>query len=123
MQMQGLIFLVAATVALPGMTSAQGSRINNDYLYKDYNGYPYNNTLSRSLSSDPVPDSSNSAGAPFTFTTPGSNVNMSRQARRDLDSRIQFENAEHDKRIQAWREPPLKFNIPAPEMPKPSTAK
>lgn len=120
--MQRLIFFVAATLALAGITSAQGGRVDSDYLYKDYSGYPYNNTLSRSLSSDPVPDSNNSAGAPFTITTPGSNVNMSRQARRDLDSRIQFENAERDKRVQAWREPPLQFNIPTPQMPKPNTA-
>jgi hypothetical protein len=120
--MQRLIFFVAATLALAGITSAQGGRVDSDYLYKDYSGYPYNNTLSRSLSSDPVPDSNNSAGAPVTITTPGSNVNMSRQARRDLDSRIQFENAERDKRVQAWREPPLQFNIPTPQMPKPNTA-
>jgi hypothetical protein len=47
---------------------------------------------------------------------------MSQQARRDLDARVQSERSERDKRVQAWREPPLKFNIPAPEMPKPGAA-
>lgn len=48
--MQWLTFFVAVTIALPGITSAQGSRLNSDSLYKDYNGYPYNNTLPRSAS-------------------------------------------------------------------------
>ncbi|MFM0734548.1 hypothetical protein PQQ52_29120 [Paraburkholderia sediminicola] len=122
--MQRLILFVATTVALPGTTSAQGVRFNDSHnAYNGYNGYSYDNTLSRSLSSDPVPDSSSSTSGPFTVIAPGSNANMSRQARRDLDSRVQFENAERDKRIQARREPPLKFNIPAAEMPKPITAK
>jgi hypothetical protein len=111
MQMQRLIFLVAATVALPGTTPAQGNPA--------YYGNPYT-TLPRALSSDPVmPDSTS---GPISITAPGSNVNMSRQARRDLDARVQSERTERDKRVEAWREPPLKFNIPMSEMPKPSMA-
>jgi hypothetical protein len=111
MQMQRLIFLVVATVALPGAAWAQGNPV--------YHANPYT-TLPRALSSDPVtPDSTS---GPISITTPGSNVNMSQQARRDLDARVQSERSERDKRVQAWREPPLKFNIPAPEMPKPGAA-
>ncbi len=91
--MQRLIFLVVSTVALPGAASAQGNPV--------YHGNPYT-TLPRALSSDPVmPDST---GGPISITTPGSNVNMSQQARRDLDARVQSERSERDGRVQAWRE-------------------
>ncbi|CAE6722411.1 hypothetical protein R69927_03049 [Paraburkholderia domus] len=111
--MQRFLLVVAATV-LPGSAPAQENR---DY-YRE-NG----TTLPRALSSDPVKPNESSVTKGFGITAPGSNVNMSNQARRDLDARLQSERAEREAREQARREPPLKFNIPAPEMPKPNTAK
>ncbi len=110
--MQRLIVCLVATVALPCSAVAQ---TNRDY-YRDRG-----TTLPRTISSDPT-------GSPYTTgvmsggTALGSTVNMPREARRDHDARIQSELGERDKQMQARREPPLKFNMPAPEMPKPSTA-
>lgn len=101
-----------AAVVLSVSATAQSNR---DY-YREQG-----TTLPRALSSSPVtPQSSSLTNG---VTAPGSNVNMSPQARRDLDARLQSELVERENRKQAWREPPLKFNIPAPEMPKPNTAK
>ncbi|KAE8760690.1 hypothetical protein FSO04_06690 [Paraburkholderia madseniana] len=105
-----LLFVAAA--ALSAGASAQSDR----YYYREQG-----TTLPRALSSSPVtPQSSSSTNS---ITAPGSNVNMSPQARRDLDTRLQSELAERENHKQVWREPPLKFNIPASEMPKPNTAK
>ncbi|CAE6707332.1 hypothetical protein PQQ75_01425 [Paraburkholderia aspalathi] len=90
----------------------------------DYQDYYRNRgtTLPRTMSSDPM-------GSPYSTETMmggtalGSAANMPREARRDHDARVQSEIDEREKRAQAWREPPLKFNIPVSEMPKPNTAK
>jgi hypothetical protein len=104
--------LFVATAVLSVSAAAQSDR---DY-YRDQG-----TTLPRALSSTPVtPQSSSLTNG---ITAPGSNVNMSPQAHRDLDTRLQSELAERENREQARREPPLKFNIPAPEMPKPNTVK
>lgn len=109
--MQRLLFFVAAA-ALSASAAAQSNR---EY-YREQG-----TTLPRALSSNPVtPQSSSLTNG---ITAPGVNVNMSPQARRDLDTRLQSELAERENREQAWREPPLKFNIPVSEMPKPNTAK
>jgi hypothetical protein len=52
-------------------------------------------------------------------TSLGSTANMSREARRDHDARIQSELDAREKQSEARREPPLKFNMAPPEMPKP----
>jgi hypothetical protein len=111
-KMQRWIVCLAATVALPCSAEAQ---TNRDY-YRDRG-----TTLPRTISSDPT-------GSPYSTevmsggTSLGSTANMPRQARRDHDARIQSELDERERQMQARREPPLKFNIPVPEMPKPSTA-
>lgn len=86
----------------------------------DYQNYyrDRGTTLPRAVSSDPM-GSPYSTGVMMGGTALGSTVNIPRQARRDHDERVQAELDEREKRAQAWREPPLKFNIPAPEMPKP----
>ncbi|WP_434108961.1 hypothetical protein [Paraburkholderia caffeinilytica] len=104
--------LFAATAVLSVSAVAQSNR----NYYREQG-----TTLPRALSSSPV--TSQSSSLTNGITAPGSNANMSSQARRDLDTRLQSELAERENRTQAWREPPLKFNIPASEMPKPNTAK
>jgi hypothetical protein len=112
MQMCRVVIFLAAAIALPCSVAAQ---TDHDY-YRDRG-----TTLPRAISSDPT-------GSPYSTevisggTSLGSTVNMPRQARRDHDARIQSELDEREKQRQARRAPPLKFNIPPPEMPKPGVA-
>jgi hypothetical protein len=112
MQMRQVVIFLAATIALPCNVAAQTDR----HYYRDRG-----TTLPRTISSDPT-------GSPYSTevmsggTSPGSSVNMPRQARRDYDARIQTELDEREKQRRARRAPELKFNISPPEMPKPGAA-
>ncbi|WP_144111630.1 hypothetical protein [Paraburkholderia sp. BCC1886] len=114
--MRNLVFVLVTTAAavtassVPCSVSAQTDR---DFYRQR------NTTLPRAISSDPMT-------LPFatqrmdTGTALGSTVNMSREARRDYNARMQTESDERDKQLEARRDPPLKFNMPKPEMPKPN---
>jgi hypothetical protein len=101
--------------------SAQTGR--ESQTYRDYYR-ERGTTFSQSVTSDP-------RGSPYPVgpypndlmrsgTPPGSTANMSRETRLEQVARIRSEQDARDKRVKEWREPPLKFNIAPPQMPKPN---
>lgn len=114
----GALALVASIALSHGVPAYAGADVPSPTA-RDYY-HDRGTTLPRSIAADPM-GSPYSTGVTGSGLSLGSTATLSREARGAHDARIRSEQDARDQRLEAWRNPPLRFDIAPPDMPKPDT--